>query len=145
VCSSDLGPKDEFNNRFYVWSEEISDFLYFHYYGGRKDTPFWQYYHKEENIPQEIKNRFARWKHSLPSVAEYTYSTGDRGFSLQNWYEVARGHGQLDLNKIKQSVKENEWEIYNNEFFHKRAAQKRYAEYSIKHGEMLKLLGGFND
>jgi tryptophan halogenase len=145
LFTNDQGPKDEFNNRFYVWSEEISDFLYLHYYGGRKDTPFWQHYHKEENIPEEIKKRFERWKHSLPSVAEYTYATGDRGFSLQNWYEVTRGHGQLDIDKIKQSIKENEWEIYNNEFLHKKAAQKRYAEHSMKHGEMLKLLGGFND
>jgi tryptophan halogenase len=137
--------KANYNYRHNVWWEEVSDFVYLHYMGGRTDTPFWAKYQDKNNIPKEIKYYLDKWEWALPSRLDFNTQTGDRAFILINWFEVCYGLNLLNKKRIKEAIEINEWQDYEILIQNKKRKQKEVLELAIGHGELLSALGGFNE
>jgi tryptophan halogenase len=137
--------KNDYNYRFNCWWEEVSDFIYLHYMGGRTDTPFWEKFQDKNNIPTGIKHYLDKWEWALPRYLDFTSKTGDRAFLLQNWFEVCYGLGLLNKERIRASIEINNWEDYAELFNNKQRLQKEIAEQTVGHGNMLKILGGLRE
>ena len=95
---------DAFNARAVQVSEDIFEFVYFHYMGGRDDNEFWKHYQDPKNAPKGIKNMLSKWKEVLPTYTDYR----DSIFPLQSWISVAAGLGQLNTKLYKQVYEDNE-------------------------------------
>ena len=72
-------------------NNDISNFIYFHYMGLRKDTKFWEKF-SYENAPEELKSKLDLWQHRLPG----RYDNGDH-WSGTSWMLV--GAAQNNINK----------------------------------------------
>jgi hypothetical protein len=109
--------------------------------GKKNDTDFWKHYN--ENVPNSIKEIFSRWESAVPTFNEFGSITNDRGFSLQNWFDVCYGLNLLNLDKINDAFRQNEWFKHNDWFNNIKNNQKILSEMSINHEEMIKVLGGY--
>lgn len=135
--------REYYNSRFCEWFDQTSDFIFLHYMGKKNDTDFWKHYNT--NIPSSIKEVFSRWESSVPTFNEFGSITNDRGFSLQNWFDVCYGLNLINLNKIDTAFKENEWFKHNDWFNNIKNNQKILSEMSTNHEEMIKILGGYRE
>jgi tryptophan halogenase len=133
--------REFYNLRFCEWFEQTSDFIFLHYMGKKNDTDFWKHYN--ENVPNSIKEIFSRWESAVPTFNEFGSITNDRGFSLQNWFDVCYGLNLLNLDKINDAFRQNEWFKHNDWFNNIKNNQKILSEMSINHEEMIKVLGGY--
>ena len=133
--------REYYNSRFCDWWEQTADFIFLHYMGKKNDTDFWKHY--AENVPNSIKEVFARWESSVPTFNEFASITDDRGFALQSWFDVCYGLDLINFNKIKDAFEKNEWFEYNNWFNNIKNNQKMLSETSMNHGEMVKVLNGY--
>ena len=135
--------REYYNSRFCDWWEQTADFIFLHYMGKRDDTDFWKHYN--ENVPNSIKEIFIRWESSVPTFNEFGSITNDRGFSLQNWFDVCYGLNLLNFDRIDDAFEQNEWSKYSDLFNHIKNNQKIFAEVSVNHEKMLKDLGGYKE
>ena len=132
-----------YNSRFCEWWEQTADFIFLHYMGKRNDTDFWKHY--TENVPDSIKEVFARWESSIPTFNEFSSITDDRGFALQSWFDVSYGLDLINFNRISYAFEKNEWSEYNEWFNNIKNNQKMLSETSMNHGEMIKVLNGYKE
>jgi hypothetical protein len=135
--------REFYNLRFCEWFEQTSDFIFLHYMGKRNDTDFWKHY--TENVPNSIKEVFARWESSIPTFNEFSSITDDRGFSLQSWFDVCYGLDLINFNTINNAFEQNEWFKYDEFFNDVKNNQKMLSETSMNHGEMIKVLNGYRE
>jgi tryptophan halogenase len=135
--------REYYNSRFSNWFEETADFIFLHYMGKRNDTDFWKHYTK--NVPDSIKEVFSRWESSIPTFNEFGSITGERGFLLQNWFDVSYGLNLLNLDRINYAFEQNEWSKYDEFFENMKNNQKMFSQVSMNHEKMLKGLGGYKE
>lgn len=95
---------DDFNSRAAQVNEDIFEFVYFHYMGGRSDNKFWEHYQNLDNAPKRVKDMLTRWEQVVPTYTDYR----DSIFPLQSWVSVAAGLGHLNTELYEQVYKDNE-------------------------------------
>jgi tryptophan halogenase len=93
---------DEFNAKYSKMTQDIVDFIYFHYMSDRKDTDFWKKFTKD-NAPEFVKDSLNKWEYKSP---EYTdFST--HSFCLESWTAISLGIKQADIEVMKNSYEVN--------------------------------------
>jgi len=95
---------DEFNKYSCRINDNIFNFVYLHYMGGREDTDFWKHYQSQSNAPKPLKKILSTWDYRLP---RYTDFEGDI-FSLESWLSVSKGVSKINSKTYKQLYKDNE-------------------------------------
>jgi len=86
--------RDDFNKYFRNISNQVIDFIYFHYMTDRDDTEFWKKF-TYENAPDSLKNTLDLWDVRLPKVSD----SWGKIWGIESWLSVASG-----LNKINQGL-----------------------------------------
>jgi tryptophan halogenase len=83
-------------------TNNIMEFIYYHYITQRKDTDFWEFYTKQENI----SNYLQKIMNSLHSDI-HIKSFNDSIFSLQNWVMIGHGLGLITNDTFIKKYKES--------------------------------------
>lgn len=100
-----------FNKKFRDMSDEVVDFIYFHYMSKRSDTEFWKKF-SIDNAPPKIQKMMESWEYRLPEFDDFN---GDSTWGMNSWLVVASGIDQLNSQLIKKS--------FDISFAHKEAAK----------------------
>lgn len=140
--STFLYPTDEsisrFNKEVNNYTEEIFNFVYFHYLGERNDTEFWKKFKEKDNHPksvQEILNLLNNF------VLKSTDFSPTSPFGLLNWLQVGYGLNKLNLNLFKKTVAHNQYmEKYGKEFSLLINNSELASSECVPHNEFLKNL-----
>ena len=81
--------------------DNIRDFVFLHYLGGRKDTEFWKSI-QEVEIPEELKFNLSTWIRKLPSEKDFSRKSEKILFSHFHYILIMHGLGLFDINSIKE-------------------------------------------
>jgi tryptophan halogenase len=104
--------REDYNLAFSMINDDVSDFLQFHYFTKRKDTPFWKDYFFKSYKTSKLKKKINLWKTQTPKLVDFMYES----FGLANWLLVGIGldYFKKDMfiesyrnSKIKERVKEH--------------------------------------
>jgi tryptophan halogenase len=88
--------KSSFNRFVLNFSDHVSEFIYFHYLGERKDTDFWKKF-SIKNAPKGLKEKCYAWNERLPSTDDSTVYR-----LYHSWLLVGLG-----INAINKSIANN--------------------------------------
>jgi tryptophan halogenase len=94
---------DQFNEKYSAMTEEIVDFIYFHYMSDRKDTPFWEKF-SISNAPDSLKELLEKWDYKSPAYQDYV----SFNFALESWMAVGLGVNKINTDVIKRYYEINE-------------------------------------
>ncbi len=127
---------DEFNAKYSTMTEEIVDFIYFHYMSDRKDTPFWEKF-SATNSPDRLKELLEKWEYKSPAYQDYV----SRNFGLESWIAVALGINKLNIDVIKRYYEINELsEKIKNQYDLIKSDQDNIATMCTGHKDFLEFL-----
>jgi tryptophan halogenase len=91
---------DLYNKKFCDLNDDILDFIQFHYFTKRKDTPFWRYYN--ENVPMQysLKGMVDVWKTRCPITEDFSNPNFFRTnfFSWHTYMYIGVGLNYFDNN-----------------------------------------------
>lgn len=121
---NDKRMRDEYNLYFRDMSDQVVDFIYFHYMTNRSDTDFWKKF-TFDNAPKGLQETLNKWEYRLPTYSDHS----DKKFTAPSWIFV--GHG---INKINKKIVS-----YFNEYSHaQKNAVLQYENFKIKQKEISK-------
>lgn len=80
--------RDKINNYYLQQTQEIVDFLYLHYVTNKKNTKFWEFFTKNNEMPIFIKNLLENIKEGPPN--ELTFK--NKIFNFTNYFYVLIGN-----------------------------------------------------
>lgn len=124
----------EFNEKASGVSQDVFEFVYLHYMGGRKDTEFWKHYQSKKNMPKRLKDMLAKWEYRLPVYDDYE----DSIFSLESWLAVSEGVGKINTKSYKKSFEGNNVpQFIEDDYKFLMQVQGEYLSRSMKHSEFL--------
>jgi tryptophan halogenase len=92
----DDAARDTFNDWFDTLMQRGADFVYLHYLGRRRDTPFWQTFRERTVTPDRVRAALhpSGWRNWMADEA------GAAGnplpFPWTSWLQIAGGTGNLD-------------------------------------------------
>ena len=89
---TDKSISDTFNRLSGQLNDNVKDFLQFHYFTKRKDTPFWETYFESTYKSDELLNKLKKWKKQVPQRDEFKKET----FTFENWLNVITGLHYFD-------------------------------------------------
>jgi tryptophan halogenase len=95
---------DRFNTEAEELTNGIFNFVYFHYLGKRNDSKFWNKFKAPESHPLEIQKKLNIINNFVPKNIDFT---GITPFGLHSWLSVAYGLNQLNIDVMKEMVKNN--------------------------------------
>lgn len=94
--------KEIFNAQVYNESEQILDFIYFHYMTNKENNIFWKDFTKNNKIPDKLQEKIFLLNESILSPNDNLTV-----FSPWSYYVVAHGTGFLNLDNIKDIYEKN--------------------------------------
>ena len=111
---------DMYNELFCKMNDDILDFVQFHYFTKRKDTPFWKYYN--DNVPMQpsLKEMTEKWKTQCitPSDFRNTQYFRTNFFSWHTYMYIGVGLDYFDknlfLNEYQKFSKKDKLELHHN-------------------------------
>lgn len=131
---------DKFNKKYQEETQEIVDFLYIHYTTNKKNTDFWKYFTKNNDMPEFVDYILSIVK-ERPIDPQIDFLSRVGMFGFTSLYYVLIGNGIVtDQDLIKQfylikTNKDNEYkQIINN--------QQNMIEKFLNHRKFLRMLGG---
>lgn len=99
---------DSYNKMFCDLNDDILDFVQFHYFTKRNDTPFWRYYN--ENVPMQdsLKGMVEKWKHTCPTADDFSNPNFFRTnfFSWHTYMYIGVGLDFFDKNLFVKKYEE---------------------------------------
>jgi tryptophan 7-halogenase len=129
---------DDFNSKYSKMTEEIVDFIYFHYMSDRKDTLFWEKF-SSINAPDGLKELLEKWDYKSPAYQDYV----SRNFGLESWIAVALGVNKLNTDVIKRYYEINQLsEKIKDKYNTIKNTQDDLAVMCVDHKDFLKFLKG---
>lgn len=107
---------DEFNAKAAKINQDIFEFVYFHYMGGRTDTPFWEHYQDVDRAPKRVQDILQKWSERVPSYWDHK----DDLFAMESWIAVASGLNKIDKKVYKKTydlcevteIIDNDYELF---------------------------------
>lgn len=99
---------DEYNNMIGEFNDSIVDFLQFHYFTDKDNTPFWKNYINSSNLSDKIKQKLKMWKLRTPN--SFDKQNGLEVFNTLSWMLVGLG---INDNLIPIDIIKRENLIYN--------------------------------
>ena len=141
--TADEASRDAFNQWFGVLHQRSADFVYLHYLGRRRDTPFWSTFRDRTVMPEAVRKALGEG-----GVREWFGDPHDRAgnpnpFNWASWMHVARGTGNLDRQALARC-----WDYYGlwTGFDERAAAQRARIEAEVDrcllHDDCLRFLAG---
>lgn len=125
----------EFNKKACEATQDIFEFVYLHYMGGRSDTDFWKHYQDSKNAPEGVLKMLNVWEYRIPRYSDYK----DSIFHLESWISVANGIGKINTEVYKNTYESSYIpDFVNNDYGFLREHQSIVVERSISHSEFLK-------
>lgn len=132
-----------FNQWFGTLHQRATDFVYLHYLGRRRDTPFWSTFRDRTLMPDAVQNALGEG-----GVREWFNDPHDRAgnpnpFNWASWMHVARGTGNLDREALARC-----WDYYglwagcDERAAAQRARIEAEVDRCLDHDDCLRLLGG---
>lgn len=119
----------DFNNKVCGVAEEIFEFVYFHYMGGRTDTEFWKHYQDTTNMPEKLAKMLEVWEYRSPRYSDFS-----KLFLLESWLSVGYGLGKTNKELYKEIFDGNDIpEFVHEDYGHLKAQQELVVERSIDH------------
>ena len=110
--------REDYNLAFSMINDDVSDFLQFHYFTKRKDTPFWKDYFFKSYKTSKLRKKITLWKTQTPKATDFSYES----FGLFSWLLVGIGLDYFKKNmfvdvyrnyKIKERIKEHHMKTIN--------------------------------
>ena len=98
---------DEYNTYMGKFNDSICDFLHFHYFTNKDNTPFWKNYMQSTNISKSNIDRLNMWKKRTPNIFDKRY--GIQKFDTISHIIVGMG---ISDNLIPIDVFKKENELY---------------------------------
>jgi len=131
---------EDFNNKMCGVAEEIFEFVYFHYMGGRSDTEFWKHYQDQNNIPERVEKMLKVWEYRTPRYSDFS-----KLFLLESWLSVGYGLGKTNEALYKEVFEVNKVpEFVNEDYGHLKNQQELVIDKSMDHKEFLEDLKSSN-
>ena len=91
---------DDYNRQISSVFDNIRDFVFLHYLGGRSDTEFWKYI-STVKIPDTLQSNLEKWEHKLPTQEDFTGTSAYRMFNSMNFIQVLYGLNKFNIDSIK--------------------------------------------
>ena len=128
---------NHYNNQVNIAYEHTRDYICYCHLQKRKDSEYWKYFKKDENIPNSLKEKIWTWAHRPPRGYE-KLSNEAKPFGIGSWATIGKrsglagGHNaQRDLHNFKlEEVGKLIHSICND-------IKKEVAEDAITHKELL--------
>ena len=82
-----------YNKKFGEMSDDIMDFLQFHYFTKRNDSPFWKEFKDKTKISDRLNKKLKKWKTNVPKIDDFNleYFGDYTFFGYHNWISVGVG------------------------------------------------------
>lgn len=131
--------REDYNKYFRLISDQVVDFIYFHYMSKRSDTEFWKKF-TYSNAPINLKNKLETWQTRLPSFSDdLNYSI----WGMFNWLSVASGINHINLDMVKKANMFSNAQKYGLEGYRSYVSyQDNIASSCVGHNEFLEDLNG---
>ena len=113
--SNTIIEQTQYNNKYNIVMNDISDFLSLHYRGGRTDTAFWKdHTNNPDRISDALKNKLNLWKNGFIGLDDTEV------YGIENYAVVIQGLDLINKEKLKdrllakrQSIFEEFYQSYN--------------------------------
>jgi tryptophan halogenase len=120
---------NEYNEYCKGISDEIKDFLYFHYMSNRVDTDFWKHY-TVKNSSSKLKQLNDSWNLEYP---KFKHISKNQVFSLEAWISVGLG-----INFFDKKIFNSRW--HSNKYNMLKENVNLYSEKCYNHKDLLNYL-----
>jgi tryptophan halogenase len=124
---------ENYNKKMSSYNEDISNFIYFHYMGGRDDTPFWKKFQDADVAPEYVKKVISEWENSIPTQGQFTANL----FPYMSWYQVAYGLNLINKEVVDNITKTSGYENHLAHFNANKAMALSESNKMIDHKEFL--------
>ena len=98
---------NHYNNQVNIAYEHTRDYICYCHLQKRKDSEYWKYFKKDENIPDSLKEKIWTWAHRPPRGYEHL-SDAAKPFGIGSWATIGKHSGlagahnaQRDLHNFK--------------------------------------------
>lgn len=122
-----------YNKKMSSYNDNISDFIYFHYMGGRTDTLFWKKFQDVSLAPDYVKKVLSEWETCIPTQSQFT----DNLFPYMSWYQVANGINVSNKQLISSVAVASGYEKHLPRFDANKAMAISEAEKMVDHSTFL--------
>jgi tryptophan halogenase len=131
--------QDDYNKISQSMQKAVAGFIYLHYMTGRKDTPFWKHYTKE-NAPKYLQDML-----DIAEVRNLIFEdiAPEAQWSLESWYNILVGikhEGTMKNLKDFEFYNFSRSYIKNAYHFYKKTVESVANNESITHNEFLEKL-----
>lgn len=114
-------------------AEEIFEFVYFHYMGGRSDTEFWKHYQDLSIMPEKLEKMLKVWEYRTPRYTDFS-----KLFLLESWLSVGYGLGKTNGDLYKEVFETNKVpEFVDDDYGFLKDQQELVIDKSMDHKEFL--------
>jgi tryptophan 7-halogenase len=132
---------NHFNKKYFDETSSIRNFLYMHYMTDKKNTPFWENFTKNNEMPEKLKEIVYHLNNSI--LSKDLMNDGQIGVS--NYFTIAHGVGLLDKNNISNIYNAFNLDRYKDTLSAQRSLQDRFSKNFVSHSEFLRHLGGLQN
>ncbi len=139
----DGGARERFNSWFGVLHQRAADFVYLHYLGRRRDTPFWSTFRERTTMPEGV--RLALGSDGVRGWFGDEHHRGGNPlpFPWASWMHVARGTENLDRGALSRCWDYYQlWEDHEARIQDQRARIDAVVDRCLDHDECLRMLAG---
>jgi tryptophan halogenase len=137
IFTKDKKYQKRFNSLYKKETEEVVDFLYFHYITNKENNKFWKDFTINNTMPDTLVEKLYYIKKSL-----LTNDLSGSVFTGYNYYTVARGNGIVDKEHFSKIIKDNNLDQHELIFERQRDLENRLLPGFIDHVNLLKYFGG---
>jgi tryptophan halogenase len=125
----------QYNEELSAFTEDIFNFVYFHYLGDRNDTPFWNKFKDIEKHPNAVKTNVIKFSKFVPRKSDFHNRAP---FGLPSWVQVAYGLNKLNKEIFKKTVKDNNFDSkYKLNYLHWKTVSTDVANDCALHNSFL--------
>ena len=97
--------RENFNRKSVDFSMVNVDFIYAHYLGGRKDSPFWADFSKNTEVPPNLQRLLNVFSKKIPCPYELQmFFDRNNAYSVTTWIHVLHGLGVLSKDAISNTI-----------------------------------------
>lgn len=128
---------NNFNNKFYLETKEIVDFLYLHYLTNKKNTVFWKNFSKNNKMPDFIEYILEVCQERM--ISQELDFTGKEMFNCSSYMYVLTGNGLISNDTLKKHAR-NQFFDRNIDFLKIKKNQEILEPSIISHLEFLQEL-----
>ena len=94
---------NHYNNQVNIAYEHTRDYICYCHLQKRKDSEYWKYFKKDENIPNSLKEKIWTWAHRPPRGYEHL-SDAAKPFGIGSWATIGKRSGLAGANNAQRDL-----------------------------------------